>query len=42
MSKDENNIKISYEDAIKLVYDKIINPILPDKHQQAYFLHILA
>lgn len=39
---NENNIKISYEDAIKAVYDKIINPILPDKHQQAYFLHILA
>jgi len=39
---DENDVKITFNDAVKSVYDKIINPILPDKHQQAYFLHILA
>lgn len=33
---------ISLEDCKKLVYDKIIDPILPDKAQQKYFLMCLA
>lgn len=38
----DGEIKFGLEKAIELVYEKIINPILPEEKQRTYFLHCIA